>query len=287
MSASKELFEKQEYDGKEDKLYCLKHAMNNLFNTEDDDNPGKGWLEVQEFIDASQHLHKQFPAREIRYRNWGTDEAFCLVNHKDFRLFDNGGEVPEIMRLIEVPHNIYRKSKKDMSTFFNKMFQELQDNYMGADGIHKFIRGFLVNQNGNHWVCYRLNYEMEPYRYLYKDSLKKRPLSMTETELKKVFVDIAMRNKNLPVGTPFRNIMALFHYEYLQPHEFNKRISKIFPMKTFENLKKSTNSSSTSKFQCILCEYLGHNMYHNRESHPHTPQCINIFQQFLQSENNN
>lgn len=286
MSGSKELFEAQEYDGSENKLYCLKHAMNNLFNQEDDENPGKGWLEVDEFIDASRHLNKENPARQIRDRNWGTDEAFRLVNHKNFRLFDDEEE-SELMRLIEVPHDIYLKSKKDMSTFFNKMFLELQEKYMGATGVYKFIRGFLVNQNGNHWVCYRLKYDGNaPYlSYLYKDSMKNGPREMHERDLKKVFLDIAMTNKKLPVGTPFRNIMVLFHYQYVQPKEFDRRPSKIFPMETFTNIKVS-NTSSKSNFHCLLCEYLGHNMYHQNESHAHTPQCIMAFEQFLQSENN-
>lgn len=292
MSNSEEVFEKQEYDGKEDKLYCLKHAMNNLFNHEHTENKGKGWLEVNEFIQASEHLNEQFPTRKVRHRNWGTDEAFRLVNHKDFRLFDDD-ELPELMRLIEVPHNIYyKKSEKDMSTFFNKMFQELKDKYMGVNGVHKFIKGFLVHQNWNHWVCYRLNYESgKPYRYLYKDSLKKGPISMTETELKKVFLDIAMTNRKLPKGTPFINIMVLFNYQFFKKEEYDKRNSHLFPMETFENIKNSTNTSSTGKFRCVLCEYLGHTLYHNSkshysESHPHTLQCMNAFQQFLQSGNN-
>lgn len=273
----REIFEKQEYDKDgENQLYCLKHALNNLFNQQPD------WLEVGEFIEASEHLNKENNNREIRERNWGTDEAFRLVNHKDFRLFDDA-DIGDILRLMELPHDLYLKTKQEVSTFLDKMFRELREKYMGQHNIRKFIKGFVVNQDGNHWVCYRLKYDNFPYKnYVYKDSMKAKTFVIDEKNLKRVFLEIAMKNKNLPEGTPFMNIIGLFEYDRANGTEQNRRVANLFPMQTFKNIKKSNSSS-----QCLLCEYLGHKTYHTEyESHRHNSTCISAFQQFLQSENN-
>ena len=287
-----EIFEAQEYDDNGDnKMYCLKHAMNNLFNQEVD------WLDVGNFVNASEQLNKKFKERDIRDRNWGTDEAFYLVNKlrildcKQWVGDDGAVHPPEVFRLKKLPHDIWLKSKGAMSTFFDEMFEELRQKYMGVGGIPSFIRGFIVNQNGNHWVCYRLNYTELPYKYLYKDSMKLPLVEMDEGQLKKVFFDIAIKNKKIAMGnkklkkgtpfTPFMNIMALFLTTAPTDDDFGKS-QKMFPMETFKNIKNGSNSP----FKCILCQYLGHNNYHMVESHPHTGECINAFQKFLQSENN-